>query len=169
MEPNFVVMKLPGETAIEFVEITPFTPTNRNNPIGWMDSWTQRRRKIRLCPKCSTRRRSCAKHDEDEQDPEGRRWHSKKIDGRGLHQMILQKRSPSRGRRFAGPRQIPGHRGLRHRNAQLEQFSVNAGCHRQKDGRSSKRHWPDAETGSQEMNQRAVLLLSPQRFVSTVF
>ena len=36
--------------------------------------------------------------------------------------------SPWTGRRFAGPRQISGHRGLRHRNPQLEQFSVNAGC-----------------------------------------
>jgi uncharacterized membrane protein (UPF0182 family) len=36
IEPNFVLMKLPGETAIEFVEILPFTPANRNNLIGWM-------------------------------------------------------------------------------------------------------------------------------------
>jgi hypothetical protein len=36
MEPNFVVMKLPDETAIEFVEILPFTPANRNNLIGWI-------------------------------------------------------------------------------------------------------------------------------------
>jgi uncharacterized membrane protein (UPF0182 family) len=36
MEPNFVVMKLPDETAVEFVEILPFTPANRNNLIGWI-------------------------------------------------------------------------------------------------------------------------------------
>jgi len=36
MEPNFVLMKLPGESAIEFVEILPFTPANRNNLIGWI-------------------------------------------------------------------------------------------------------------------------------------
>jgi len=36
MEPNFVLMKLPGETAAEFVEILPFTPANRNNLIGWI-------------------------------------------------------------------------------------------------------------------------------------
>jgi hypothetical protein len=35
MEPNFVLMKLPGESAVEFVEILPFTPANRNNLIGW--------------------------------------------------------------------------------------------------------------------------------------
>src|SRR5260370_37650502 len=35
-EPNFVLMKLPGETAVEFVEILPFTPANRNNLIGWI-------------------------------------------------------------------------------------------------------------------------------------
>src|SRR5437660_7236776 len=36
MEPNFVLMKLPGETCAEFVEILPFTPANRNNLIGWI-------------------------------------------------------------------------------------------------------------------------------------
>ena len=36
MQPNFVLMKLPGETALEFVEILPFTPANRNNMIGWI-------------------------------------------------------------------------------------------------------------------------------------
>jgi len=36
MEPNFVLMKLPGETGEEFVEILPFTPAKRNNLIGWI-------------------------------------------------------------------------------------------------------------------------------------
>jgi hypothetical protein len=36
MEPNYVLMKLPGETAAEFVAILPFTPANRNNLIGWI-------------------------------------------------------------------------------------------------------------------------------------
>ena len=36
MDPNFVLMKLPGESSIEFVEILPFTPSNRNNMIGWI-------------------------------------------------------------------------------------------------------------------------------------
>jgi len=36
MQPNFVLMKLPGETGAEFVEILPFTPANRNNLIGWI-------------------------------------------------------------------------------------------------------------------------------------
>jgi len=36
MQPNFVMMKLPGETGQEFVEILPFTPANRNNLIGWI-------------------------------------------------------------------------------------------------------------------------------------
>src|SRR3984893_1763349 len=36
MQPNFVLMKLPGETGVEFVEILPFTPANRNNLIGWI-------------------------------------------------------------------------------------------------------------------------------------
>jgi hypothetical protein len=36
MVPNFVLMKLPGESGEEFVEILPFTPANRNNLIGWI-------------------------------------------------------------------------------------------------------------------------------------
>jgi uncharacterized protein len=36
MEPNFVLMKLPSEKDMEFVEILPFTPANRNNLIGWI-------------------------------------------------------------------------------------------------------------------------------------
>jgi uncharacterized membrane protein (UPF0182 family) len=37
MEPNFVLMTLPGESSgLEFVEILPFTPLNRNNLIGWI-------------------------------------------------------------------------------------------------------------------------------------
>jgi uncharacterized membrane protein (UPF0182 family) len=35
MVPNFVLMKLPGESDAEFVGIVPFTPANRNNLIGW--------------------------------------------------------------------------------------------------------------------------------------
>ena len=41
MQPNFVLMTLPGESShgqsnLEFVEILPFTPINRNNMIGWI-------------------------------------------------------------------------------------------------------------------------------------
>jgi uncharacterized protein len=36
MEPNFVLMKLPGESNAEFIDILPFTPANRNNLIGWI-------------------------------------------------------------------------------------------------------------------------------------
>jgi uncharacterized membrane protein (UPF0182 family) len=36
MEPNFVLMTLPGEKTPEFIEILPFTPANRNNLIGWI-------------------------------------------------------------------------------------------------------------------------------------
>src|ERR1700685_900856 len=36
IQPNFVLMKLPGETGEEFVGILPFTPANRNNLIGWI-------------------------------------------------------------------------------------------------------------------------------------
>src|SRR5947207_15024858 len=36
MEPNFVLMTLPGERAAEFIEILPFTPATRNNLTGWI-------------------------------------------------------------------------------------------------------------------------------------
>jgi uncharacterized protein len=36
VEPNFVLMTLPGEKNLEFVEMLPFTPANRNNLIGWI-------------------------------------------------------------------------------------------------------------------------------------
>jgi uncharacterized membrane protein (UPF0182 family) len=36
MQPNYVLMKLPDEGAMEFVLILPFTPANRNNLIGWI-------------------------------------------------------------------------------------------------------------------------------------
>ena len=36
MEPNYVLMNLPGEGGMEFVNILPFTPSNRNNLIGWI-------------------------------------------------------------------------------------------------------------------------------------
>jgi uncharacterized membrane protein (UPF0182 family) len=36
MEPNFVLMTVPGEQGIEFIAILPFTPANRNNLIGWI-------------------------------------------------------------------------------------------------------------------------------------
>jgi uncharacterized membrane protein (UPF0182 family) len=36
MQPNYVLMKLPDEDAMEFVLILPFTPANRNNLIGWI-------------------------------------------------------------------------------------------------------------------------------------
>jgi uncharacterized membrane protein (UPF0182 family) len=36
MEPNFVLMTLPGEKSTEFIGILPFTPANRNNLIGWI-------------------------------------------------------------------------------------------------------------------------------------
>jgi uncharacterized membrane protein (UPF0182 family) len=36
MDPNFVLMNLPGEAGLEFVEILPFTPASRNNLIGWV-------------------------------------------------------------------------------------------------------------------------------------
>jgi uncharacterized protein len=37
MQPNFVLMSIPGESSgLEFAEILPFTPINRNNMIGWV-------------------------------------------------------------------------------------------------------------------------------------
>ena len=36
VEPDYLIMKLPGETSEEFVLILPFTPINRDNMIAWM-------------------------------------------------------------------------------------------------------------------------------------
>lgn len=36
IEPFFVLMRFPGGSELEFVSILPFTPSNRNNLIGWM-------------------------------------------------------------------------------------------------------------------------------------
>ena len=36
IEPNYMLMALPGETKPEYVVILPFTPANRNNLIGWI-------------------------------------------------------------------------------------------------------------------------------------
>ncbi|MBU4533269.1 MAG: UPF0182 family protein [Eubacteriales bacterium] len=36
MEPYYTIVQLPGEEETEFVLITPFTPTNKKNMIGWM-------------------------------------------------------------------------------------------------------------------------------------
>jgi uncharacterized protein len=36
LDPNFVLMQLPGEAGVEFIGILPFTPSNRNNLIGWI-------------------------------------------------------------------------------------------------------------------------------------
>ncbi|MBE9044361.1 UPF0182 family protein [Pleurocapsales cyanobacterium LEGE 10410] len=36
VEPDYLIMKLPGNTQEEFVLILPFTPINRDNMIAWM-------------------------------------------------------------------------------------------------------------------------------------
>ncbi len=36
MEPYYTIVQLPGEEETEFVLITPFTPSNKKNMIGWM-------------------------------------------------------------------------------------------------------------------------------------
>ena len=36
IDPFFVLIRFPGDTQLEFVSILPFTPTNRNNLIGWI-------------------------------------------------------------------------------------------------------------------------------------
>ena len=54
--------------------------------------------------------------DDDKQNPEGRRGHREKVDGRSLGQMICQERSSGLGGRLPRTRQIPSHRRLRHHN-----------------------------------------------------
>ncbi len=36
MEPYYIVMKLPGENEVEYVQMLPFTPKNRLNMVSWM-------------------------------------------------------------------------------------------------------------------------------------
>ena len=36
MEPYYVLMRLPGEEQLEYVQILPFTPANRENMIAWL-------------------------------------------------------------------------------------------------------------------------------------
>ncbi|MCC6458644.1 MAG: UPF0182 family protein [Caldilineaceae bacterium] len=36
MDPYYVLMQLPGSEELEYVQILPFTPTNRENMIAWM-------------------------------------------------------------------------------------------------------------------------------------
>jgi uncharacterized membrane protein (UPF0182 family) len=36
MQPNYMIMRLPGEAKEEFIQILPFTPANKDNMIAWM-------------------------------------------------------------------------------------------------------------------------------------
>lgn len=36
MQPYYVLMQLPGEDKLEFIQILPFTPANRENMIAWL-------------------------------------------------------------------------------------------------------------------------------------
>lgn len=38
MEPYYTVMKLPGETQVEFIQMLPFTPKGKNNLAAWLVS-----------------------------------------------------------------------------------------------------------------------------------
>ena len=38
MDPYYVLMELPGENQLEFVQILPFTPANRENMIAWISA-----------------------------------------------------------------------------------------------------------------------------------
>ncbi len=38
MEPYYVLMELPGEDRLEYLQILPFTPANRENMIAWLSA-----------------------------------------------------------------------------------------------------------------------------------
>ncbi len=38
VQPYYVLMRLPGEESLDFVQILPFTPANRENMISWMSA-----------------------------------------------------------------------------------------------------------------------------------
>jgi uncharacterized protein len=43
IEPYYVLMQLPGEDHLEYVQILPFTPANRENMIAWMAARSDRK------------------------------------------------------------------------------------------------------------------------------
>ena len=73
MEPNFVLMKLPGESEPEFIEILPFTPANRNNLIGWIAGRSDEPHYgtaiVYDFPKTQTRRRTAADRSAHRSEP----------------------------------------------------------------------------------------------------
>ena len=87
-----------------------------------------------VTPKCSTRRRWCESTIRTNKTWKVALWYGEKVDGRSLGQMVGQERSPGLGGRFPRTRQIPSHRRLRHRNPQLAEFPMNAGCAPQRVG-----------------------------------
>jgi len=56
MQPNFVLMKLPGESGVEFVEILPFTPANRNNLMAGLPDAATARNTVRRWSTTSPKR-----------------------------------------------------------------------------------------------------------------
>lgn len=36
MEPYYVLMQLPGSEELDFIQILPFTPADRENMIAWL-------------------------------------------------------------------------------------------------------------------------------------
>ena len=46
VEPYYVIMRMPGEESEEFMLLLPYTPSKRQNLIGWLGC-AQRRRKLR--------------------------------------------------------------------------------------------------------------------------
>ncbi len=66
--------------------------------------------------------------DEYEQDPEGRRWDCKEIEGDQLLGMVLKECSPVLGRRPAMLDHVLGHGGFRDLDPELQQFTVDSRC-----------------------------------------
>jgi hypothetical protein len=59
---------------------------------------------------------------------ECRRCNNEHVDRRNVGQVVVQKATPGRGGDFGPPRQVSPDRGLADLDAELEQFTVDAGC-----------------------------------------
>ena len=68
-----------------------------------------------------------AEHNQSIKQLERRRRHHKHVNRRKIGQVVAQKGPPGRGGDLGTPRHPSSHRGLADLDAELEQFTVNAG------------------------------------------
>ncbi len=79
-----------------------------------------------VTPKCSMRRRSVARHDEDERNGEGGRWQHKEIGRDEAADVVVEERPPRLRRWLPMPHHVPRYSRLRCVDSQLHEFAVDA-------------------------------------------